>query len=136
MSLVEPEDLLKFGMIPEFIGRFSVISTLNPLDEDDLMSILTKPKNALVKQYMKYFDMEGIKLNFSEGSLKAIAQQAIKKKTGARALRSILEDIMLEVMYELPSQNGVTECTVTKESILKKEKPRLNKKTTKEKKVA
>lgn len=136
LAEVEPEDLLKFGMIPEFIGRFSVVATLDPLDEQDLVSILTKPKNALVKQYMKYFEMEGIKLKFTEGSLKATAQLAMKKRTGARALRSILEDVMLEVMYELPSQSGVSECIVTEECIRNKEKPQLVRKGPKEKKVA
>ncbi|NQT95675.1 MAG: ATP-dependent Clp protease ATP-binding subunit ClpX [Candidatus Omnitrophica bacterium] len=136
LEQVEPEDLLKFGMIPEFIGRFSVISTLNPLGEEDLIEVLTKPKNALVKQYMKYFDMEGIKLNFEEESLKEIAKRAIKKKTGARALRSILEDAMLDVMYEMPSQSEVSECVVTGECIRNKEKPELIRKPPKKKKVA
>ncbi|MFH1867608.1 MAG: ATP-dependent Clp protease ATP-binding subunit ClpX [Candidatus Omnitrophota bacterium] len=136
LELVEPEDILKFGMIPEFVGRFSVISTLSPLGESDLISVLTKPKNAIVKQYMKFFDMEGIKLTFTEDSLSEVAARAIKKKTGARALRSILEDVMLEVMYELPSQNSVSECVITKNSIQKKEKPQLIHKDSKEKKVA
>lgn len=136
LELVEPEDLLKFGMIPEFIGRFSVISTLNPLGEGDLVSVLTKPKNALVKQYMKFFDMEGVKLTLTEDSLKEVAARAIKKKTGARALRSILEDVMLEVMYELPSQSNVSECVITQECIRKNEKPQLILKDSKEKKVA
>ncbi|NQT90578.1 MAG: ATP-dependent Clp protease ATP-binding subunit ClpX [Candidatus Omnitrophica bacterium] len=136
LAQVEPEDLLKYGMIPEFIGRFSVIGTLSPLDEKDLIDILTKPKNALSRQYMKYFDMEGIKLKFTDDSFKAIAHLAMKRKTGARALRSILEDMMLDVMYELPSQSGISECIVTKECILDKEKPQLLRKGTKEKKVA
>jgi ATP-dependent Clp protease ATP-binding subunit ClpX len=137
LELVEPEDLIKFGMIPEFVGRFPVVGTLNPLDEQDLVNILTKPKNALVKQYMKYFEMEGVKLNFTEGFLKEAARLAIKKKTGARALRSILEDVMLEVMYELPSQNEISECVVGEECLRNKERPKLiSNKDAKEKKVA
>jgi ATP-dependent Clp protease ATP-binding subunit ClpX len=136
LAQVETEDLLKFGMIPEFIGRFSVTATLNPLDEQDLTNILTKPKNALVKQYMKFFEMEGVKLTFAEGALRQVARLAIKKRTGARALRSILEDVMLEIMYELPSQTGINECLVTENTILNKEKPELISKTPKEKRVA
>jgi len=136
LQQVEPEDLLKYGMIPEFIGRFSVIGTLSPLDEKDLVEVLTKPANALVKQYTKYFDMEKIKLIFEDNSLNEVAKRAIGKKTGARALRSILEDIMLDVMYEIPSQNDISECVITVSSVRDKQKPRLVRKQAKKKKVA
>lgn len=123
LSLVEPEDLLKFGMIPEFVGRFPVVATLNPLDERDLVDVLLKPKNALIKQYTKFFEMENVKLTFSEDSLSLIAKEALRKGTGARGLRSILEAVMLEVMYELPSQNDIVECVITPESIIGRSKP-------------
>ncbi len=122
---IEPEDLLKYGMIPEFIGRFSTISTLYPLDEDDLVKILTEPKNALVKQYKKFFDMEGVELKFDKGTLKEIAKKATKKQAGARGLRSILEEIMLEIMYDLPSHSDVAGCVIDKECIINKNKPQL-----------
>lgn len=112
---VEPDDLLKFGLIPEFIGRLPVIATLHDLDVSALVKILKEPKNALVKQYQKLFDMEGVKLNFTEDALKAIAEKAIKRKTGARGLRSIMEGILLDTMFELPSLNGVTESVINKE---------------------
>ena len=112
---VEPDDLLKFGLIPEFIGRLPVIATLHDLDVPALVKILKEPKNALVKQYQKLFDMEGVKLGFTEDALKSIAEKAIKRKTGARGLRSIMEGILLDTMFELPSLNGVTECVINKE---------------------
>ena len=112
---VEPDDLLKFGLIPEFIGRLPVIATLHDLDVPALVKILKEPKNALVKQYQKLFDMEGVKLGFTEEALKSIAEKAIKRKTGARGLRSIMEGILLDTMFELPSLNGVTECVINKE---------------------
>jgi ATP-dependent Clp protease ATP-binding subunit ClpX len=112
---VEPDDLLKFGLIPEFIGRLPVIATLHDLDVPALVKILKEPKNALVKQYQKLFDMEGVKLGFTEDALKAISEKAIKRKTGARGLRSIMEGILLDTMFELPSLNGVTECVINKE---------------------
>ncbi|MFO1073983.1 MAG: ATP-dependent Clp protease ATP-binding subunit ClpX [Geminicoccaceae bacterium] len=112
---VEPDDLLKFGLIPEFIGRLPVLATLHDLDVAALVKILKEPKNALVKQYQKLFDMEGVKLNFTEDALKAIAEKAIKRKTGARGLRSIMEGILLDTMFELPSLNGVTESVINKE---------------------
>jgi len=136
LKQVEPEDLLKYGMIPEFIGRFSVTATLNPLDQKDLVDVLTKPANALVKQYKKYFDMEKIKLTFEDKSLAEIAKQAISKKTGARALRSILEDVMLDIMYDLPSQNDISECIITASSVSNRQRPKLIKKQNKKKKVA
>ena len=100
---------MKFGLIPEFIGRLPVIATLHDLDVPALVKILKEPKNALVKQYQKLFDMEGVKLGFTEDALKSIAEKAIKRKTGARGLRSIMEGILLDTMFELPSLNGVTE---------------------------
>lgn len=104
---VEPEDLIKFGIIPEFIGRLPVIATLDELDEDALIQILTEPKNALVKQYQYLFEMEGAKLSFDKDALTAIAKQAMKRKTGARGLRSIIETALLDTMYELPSLSDV-----------------------------
>jgi endopeptidase Clp ATP-binding regulatory subunit ClpX len=108
LEQVQPEDLLRFGFIPEFVGRLPVIATLNELREEALVDILTKPKNALVKQYERLFELENVKLKFTEGALRAIAKDAIKRKTGARGLRSILENVMLDVMYEIPSQSNIT----------------------------
>ena len=118
-----PEDLLKTGLIPEFVGRLPVIVTLDSLDEDALMSILVEPKNALVKQYKKMFEIDNVELEFKEDALRLIAQEALKRNTGARGLRSIIEAAMCNVMYEIPSRADVTKCTVTKEVILKKEEP-------------
>ncbi len=109
---VEPEDLLKFGLIPEFVGRLPVIATLTDLDEEALISILTEPKNALVKQYSKLFEMEGVRLRFSDEALKAVARRAIKRKTGARGLRAIMESILLDLMYDLPSMVNVEEVII------------------------
>ena len=114
---VQPEDLQKFGLIPEFIGRLPVIATLTDLDEDALITILTEPKNALVKQYQTLFDMEGVKLTFSEDALKAIAKKALARKTGARGLRSIMEGILLDTMYDLPSYDGVEEVVINGEVV-------------------
>lgn len=111
-AVVEPEDLLKFGLIPEFVGRLPIIATLTDLDEPALISILTEPKNALVKQYSKLFEMEGVRLRFSDDALKSVAQRAIKRKTGARGLRAILESILLDLMYELPSMQNVEEVII------------------------
>jgi len=112
-----PEDLLKYGLIPEFIGRLPVIVTLDALTEEALVDILVKPKNALVKQYKKLLDMDGVKLTFEEDALPAIAHKAIERKTGARGLRAIMEDIMLDVMFEVPSQEDVGQCIITKEVV-------------------
>jgi ATP-dependent Clp protease ATP-binding subunit ClpX len=112
---VEPEDLLKFGLIPEFIGRLPVVATLEDLDEDALMEILTKPKNALVKQYGRLFEMEGVKLSFTDDALKSVATRAIARKTGARGLRSIMEQILLSTMFELPGLDGVEEVVINRE---------------------
>ncbi|MDH3264057.1 MAG: ATP-dependent Clp protease ATP-binding subunit ClpX, partial [Paracoccaceae bacterium] len=122
---LEPEDLLKFGLIPEFVGRLPVIATLEDLDEAALVSILTEPKNALVKQYQRLFEIEGVDLSFTDDALKAIAKRAIARKTGARGLRSILEDILLETMFELPSLRGVEEVVVNEEAVMAGVKPLL-----------
>ena len=114
---LEPEDLLKFGLIPEFVGRLPVIATLTDLDEDALITILTQPKNALVKQYQRLFDLENTKLSFTEDALSAIAKRAIERKTGARGLRSIMEDILLDTMFDLPSMDTVTEVVVNEEAV-------------------
>ena len=119
----EPEDLQKFGLIPEFIGRLPVIATLEDLDEDALISILTQPKNALLKQYQRLFDMEEVKLTFTEDALKAVAKRAIVRKTGARGLRSIMEAILLDTMYELPNLRGVSEVVINGEVVDGNAKP-------------
>ena len=120
---LEPEDLLKFGLIPEFVGRLPVIATLTDLDEAALVTILTEPKNALVKQYQRLFEIEGVKLTFSGDALIAIAKRAIKRKTGARGLRSIMEDILLDTMFELPGMNDVSEVVVNDEAVNNGAKP-------------
>jgi ATP-dependent Clp protease ATP-binding subunit ClpX len=125
LSLVVPEDLLKFGLIPEFVGRLPVISTLEPLDEAALVRILTEPKNALVKQYQKLLEMDNVTLEFEQDALEAIAQEAIKRNTGARGLRAIIEGIMLDVMFEAPSREGGGVCVVTKDVVLNKLTPEL-----------
>ena len=128
---VLPEDLLKSGLIPEFIGRLPVVVTLDALDEDALVNILTEPRNALVKQYQKLLEMDGVRLTFDEGALRLIAKEALNRKTGARGLRSIIEGIMRNVMYDVPSVEGVSACRVTKEVVEKKKDPvlTLDKKT-------
>jgi ATP-dependent Clp protease ATP-binding subunit ClpX len=118
-----PEDLLKFGLIPEFVGRLPVIVTLDALDEEALVRILVEPKNALVKQYQKFLDLDNVQLEFKEEALRSIAQEALKRKTGARGLRSIIEGIMRNVMYEVPSRGDVAKCIVTREVVLSKEEP-------------
>lgn len=118
-----PEDLLKNGLIPEFIGRLPIVVTLEALDEDTLVRILTEPKNALIKQYQKLLEMDGVKLDFDEEALHLIAKEALKRKTGARGLRSIIESIMRNVMYEVPSVDGASHCRVTKEVISDKKDP-------------
>jgi len=118
-----PADLQKFGLIPELVGRLPVLVTLNPLDEDAMMHILTEPKNALVKQYEKMLDMDHVKLTFEEDALRAIAKEALRRNTGARGLRSIIERIMLDVMFDVPSRTDVKECIVTKDCVTKKAEP-------------
>jgi ATP-dependent Clp protease ATP-binding subunit ClpX len=119
----EPEDLTKYGLIPEFVGRLPVVATLEELDEASLVKILVEPKNSLIKQYQKLLSFDNVRLRFTDSALSAIAQKAVQRKSGARGLRAILEEIMLDVMYEIPSQKGVKECLVTEETVLKREKP-------------
>jgi ATP-dependent Clp protease ATP-binding subunit ClpX len=123
LALVEPDDLLKFGMIPEFVGRLPVITTLEELDEPALVDILTKPRNALVKQYKKLLEMDGVSLKFTDGALRAIARAAMKNKAGARGLRAILENAMLDIMYDVPSRRNVREIVISEDTIDKKEAP-------------
>ena len=123
LAQVQPEDLIKYGMIPEFVGRVPVIATLHELDEDALVEILRQPKNALIKQYQKLFDFDNVKLKFTDGALRAIAREAIRRKMGARGLRAILEEVMLDVMYDIPSLKSVRGCVINEEVILKREKP-------------
>lgn len=122
---VEPEDLLKFGLIPEFIGRLPLIASLDELDVDALVDILQKPKNALVKQYQRLFELEGVELHFSEGALRAVAEKSLKRKTGARGLRAILESVMLDVMFDLPSEPEVKEVMISEDCVVKGERPLL-----------
>lgn len=125
LKQVLPVDLLKYGLIPEFVGRLPVIVTLDALDETALIRVLTEPRNALVKQYQKLFEMDGVTLEFKEDALVTIAREAIKRETGARGLRAILEEIMLDVMYEIPSRNNISKCIITKDVVLRKEEPLL-----------
>ncbi|MGI6683930.1 MAG: ATP-dependent Clp protease ATP-binding subunit ClpX [Bacillota bacterium] len=125
LARILPEDLLKYGLIPEFVGRMPIIVTLDALDDNALMRILVEPKNALVKQYQKLLEIDGVMLEFKEEALRYIANEAIKRNTGARGLRAILEDLMLDVMYDIPSRKDVTKCVVTKEAVEKKDKPLL-----------
>ena len=117
LASVRPEDLLKFGLIPELVGRLPVIATMQELEEEDLIRILTEPKNALTKQYQRLFELEDIRLRFTEGSLSAIARKALKRKSGARGLRSVMEEAMLDVMYDLPSKKNVQECVISEQVI-------------------
>jgi ATP-dependent Clp protease ATP-binding subunit ClpX len=123
LAMIQPEDLLKYGLIPEFIGRLPVIATLHDLDDQALVRILREPKNAIIKQYQRYFDLEKVRLKFTDDAVAAIAREALKRGTGARGLRAILEDVMLEIMYELPSIQGLKECVITREVILNREPP-------------
>lgn len=125
LSMVLPEDLLKFGLIPEFVGRLPVISSLEPLDEEALVRILTEPKNALVKQYQKLLEMDNVELEFDSKALEAISKEAIKRNTGARGLRAIIEGIMLDVMFEVPSREDVSKCVITEKVVLDKLPPEL-----------
>jgi ATP-dependent Clp protease ATP-binding subunit ClpX len=120
---VRPEDLLKFGLIPEFIGRLPVIATLDELSEEALIRILREPKNAIVRQYQKLFQLQGVDLKFTEGAILAVAREALKRKSGARGLRSILENSMLDIMFEIPSLSNVRECIISEEVVLSKESP-------------
>jgi ATP-dependent Clp protease ATP-binding subunit ClpX len=123
LAMIQPEDLLKYGLIPEFVGRLPVIATLHDLDDQALTRILREPKNAIIKQYQKYFDLEKVRLKFTDDAVAAIAREALKRGTGARGLRAILEEVMLEIMYDLPSIQGLKECVITREVILNRERP-------------
>src|SRR5437879_6443719 len=123
LERVQPEDLLKFGLIPEFIGRLPVIATLHELTEDALIDILTKPKNSLVKQFQKLFEMDGVKLKFTKGALSAVAKEVLVRQSGARGLRAILEHAMLDIMYDIPSRSGIKEVVVNEDVIIKREPP-------------
>ncbi|OGW81789.1 MAG: ATP-dependent protease ATP-binding subunit ClpX [Omnitrophica bacterium RIFCSPHIGHO2_02_FULL_51_18] len=136
LSMVETEDLIKFGLIPEFIGRFPVVAVLEPLAEKDLLDILVKPKNALVRQFKKFFELEGVTLTFTDDALGEIVREAMKKKTGARGLRSILEDIMLDVMYDIPSMEGIEECVIEGDMVKNHRRPLLIDKKSASKKIA
>ena len=126
---LQPEDLIEYGLIPEFVGRLPVLATLNQLDEEALVRILTEPKNALTKQYQRLFELDGIELSFTEDALEAVAQQALERETGARGLRSILENTMLDLMYELPSEKDVVKVEITQETIKDKTPPVVSKRT-------
>jgi ATP-dependent Clp protease ATP-binding subunit ClpX len=123
LAKVEPEDLLSYGLIPELVGRLPVVCTLGELDEEALIRILTEPRNALVKQYQKYFEMEGVQLNFTPEALKATAEVALKRGSGARGLRAVLEEAMLEIMYQLPTRRGIRECRITEQAVREGEEP-------------
>jgi ATP-dependent Clp protease ATP-binding subunit ClpX len=123
LKMVQPEDLIKFGLIPEFLGRLPVIATLDELNEEALIRILKEPKNALLKQFQKLFEMEGVNLRLTDSALSAIAREAMKRKSGARGLRAILEDCMLDIMYELPSSQNVKECVIGEDVVMHKEDP-------------
>ncbi len=137
LKQIQPEDLIKYGLIPEFVGRLPVLAALEELDEEALISILTEPKNALVKQYQQLFHMDDIKLEFEEEALVEVAKRAIERKTGARGLRSVIEEKMLDIMYEIPNRDDVEKCVITKDTILEGKEPTLvlvNKKSTTTKK--
>jgi ATP-dependent Clp protease ATP-binding subunit ClpX len=125
LSHVLPEDLLKFGLIPEFVGRLPVIGTVSTLDKQALIRILTEPKNALLKQYRKVFELDGVELEFSSDALEAVAEQAMLRGTGARGLRAILEEVLLEVMYDLPSRSDIGKCLIDRSVVLERVNPTL-----------
>ncbi|OGF08390.1 MAG: ATP-dependent protease ATP-binding subunit ClpX, partial [Candidatus Edwardsbacteria bacterium GWF2_54_11] len=124
LAKVQPDDLLKFGLIPELIGRLPVICTLNDLDKEAMIDILTKPKNALVKQYQTYFSLEGVELEFLPEALEAVSEEALKRNTGARGLRAVLEGTMLDIMYQLPSNKNIAKCIIGREVVVGKQQPR------------
>ena len=134
MAMIEPEDLLRYGLIPELVGRLPVVGVLDSLDEESLIKILTEPKNAITKQYQKFLDMEGVRLDFTEDALRAIAQAAIKRGTGARGLRAVIEEAMLDVMYDIPSRADVIGCTISRECIVAGAPPLLTYRGEREKK--
>jgi ATP-dependent Clp protease ATP-binding subunit ClpX len=123
LAEVQPEDLLRYGLIPELVGRLPVVAALHELDEKALVRILVEPKNALLRQYQKFFDFEHVKLTFTDDAIGAVAQEAAKRETGARGLRAILEEIMLDIMYEVPSQSGIAECIVNREAVIERKAP-------------
>ncbi|MEK6568734.1 MAG: ATP-dependent Clp protease ATP-binding subunit ClpX, partial [candidate division NC10 bacterium] len=123
LAEVQPEDLLRYGLIPELVGRLPVAAVLHELDEKALVRILVEPKNALLRQYQKFFDFEHVKLTFTDDAISAVAQEAAKRETGARGLRAILEEIMLDIMYEIPSQSGIAECIVNREAVIERKAP-------------
>ncbi len=125
MENVLPEDLIKYGLIPELVGRLHIVSTLEALNEDALLKILTQPKNAIVKQYKKIFELEGVELNLTPGALEAIVEESIKRKIGARGLRSIMEDSILDIMYQIPSEKNIEKCTITEEVVKKRQMPEI-----------
>jgi ATP-dependent Clp protease ATP-binding subunit ClpX len=124
-SMVQPEDLIKFGLIPEFIGRIPILATLNTLSKEALVRILTEPKNALIKQYKKLFEVEGVELKFTDEAYECIAKDAIDRKSGARGLRAILESVMLDIMYDIPTMPDVRECVIGEDVIKGNEDPLL-----------
>ena len=123
LTLLEPQDLLKFGLIPELVGRIPVITTLDLLDEKALVNIIREPKNALLKQYQKLFELDGVKLEVEDAAISAIAKKALERKTGARGLRSIMEETLRDTMYALPSEENVAKCVITEDCVNKKAKP-------------
>lgn len=123
LELLQPQDLLKFGLIPEFVGRIPVVATFSELNEEAMVKILTEPKDSIVKQYKALFEMEGVNLKFTDGALRAIARDAIARNTGARGLRAIMENVMLDLMYEIPNQKNVKECIISEETVTKNEPP-------------
>lgn len=125
LAQIIPEDLLKYGLIPEFVGRLPIVAPLEILEKNDLIRILTEPKNALTKQYKKFFEIEGIKLRFTEDAIESLADIALQRETGARGLRAVIEDVMLNIMYEIPSKSNVKECVITKEVVVNKRNPTL-----------
>jgi len=125
MENVLPDDLIKYGLIPELVGRLHIVSTLEALDKDALMKILTQPKNAIVKQYKKIFELEGVELDLTPRALEAIVEESMKRKTGARGLRSIIEDTILDIMYQIPSEKNIEKCTITEEVVKKKQMPEI-----------
>ena len=131
LSQLEPMDLVQYGLIPEFIGRLPVVSILEPLNKKTLIQILQEPKNALIKQYQKLFDYNGVQLDFEKSAVECVAEKALANKTGARGLRKVLEDSMLEIMYEVPSHSNIKSCLITKEVIEKKGEPKFTYKTRK-----
>ena len=136
LKSILPEDLLKFGLIPEFVGRMPIIVTLENLDEDALVRILTEPKNALTRQYKRLFEMDGVELTFDDKALRAVAKQAIDRKTGARGLRAILEDVMLDIMFDIPGRDDIAACHITEQTIRKETPPLLTEGKRIEKKAA